>query len=215
MGGNQIVIYRARTAEDAHMLKNMLDEAGIRAMVTNDALADGAGTDILGWPSLARVVVDEDDALTARRIAVEFDRQEIRARIDQPAEAAADGPVPNDWPTCPECGQRRTTSCVACGTSGSRFPPADPMPEETADSESPPVAMCICPTCDEPFVPRFLPTCEWCGHRFEGGDETSAGDRAGGPAEPADKMNHRVTMTMLAVIGFVMAVVAYFAMMWR
>lgn len=211
MSGKQIVIYRARTAVDAQLLKNVLAEAGIRALVTNEALADGAGTDILGWPSLAQVVVDENDALAARRVAMEFDRQAAEGIAEEPAEPAPEKPPADDWPTCPDCSQRRMTSCLACGTSGTRFPPADPMPGEAVDDSSPAPLMCICPTCDEPFVPAFLPVCEWCGHRFDA--DAAASENTADHAD--DDASHRVTMTMLALIGFVVAVVLYFVAMWR
>ena len=91
MTGKQIVVYRARSVQDAHMLKNVLEEAGIRALVTNEVLADGAGTDILGWPSLAQVVVDESDAQAARGIAADFDRQENVARQEGEAKTEPAG----------------------------------------------------------------------------------------------------------------------------
>jgi ribosomal protein L37AE/L43A len=211
MSAKQVTIYHARTAQDAEVLKNILAEAGIRALVSNVALANGAGTDILGWPSLAQVVVDEDDALAARRIAEEFDRQETRGNSESQDEPATSEPAAYEWPTCPQCGQRRTTSCPACGTSGTRFRWGDRMPEEMEDAESASAPTCICPTCDEPFVPRFLAVCEWCGHRFEGG----APQASAGPAQPTEQMNHRVTMTLWALIVFIAVVVVFFAMMWR
>ena len=106
------------------------------------------------------------------------------------------------------------TTCPACETSGTDFPPADPMPEETAEGGSPGPAMHICPTCDEPFVPRYLPVCEWCGHRFEE-DQGSPAESGQRQSEPAERMNGRVTTALWVLIAFVAAVVLYFVVMWR
>ena len=59
------VIYAARNSPEAHMLKNHLGEAGIRAIVTNDVLEGGVGVDIVGWPTLPRVAVAAEDAEAA------------------------------------------------------------------------------------------------------------------------------------------------------
>jgi len=74
MAGELKVIYAARTMQEAHLLKDHLEENGIRAMVTNSSLEGGSGVDILGWPTLARVAVNEEDAAAARQIALQFDR---------------------------------------------------------------------------------------------------------------------------------------------
>jgi hypothetical protein len=39
------------------------------------------------------------------------------------------------------------------------------MPETTRADDYEQLLV-LCPTCDEPFVPRFPARCEWCGHRF-------------------------------------------------
>jgi hypothetical protein len=121
-------IYAARTSQEAHLLKNLLEERGIRAVVTNDVLERGAGVDILGWPTLARVVVGEEDAPAARQIAEEFDRQMSDSRAAASAEPAeaAEPTAEDDWPACPRCSARRTTMCPVCQTSGTDFPMADP-----------------------------------------------------------------------------------------
>ena len=57
------VIYAARTMQEAHLLKDALIEAGIGATVINDLLQGGSGVDVVGWSTLSRVVVPEEDAL--------------------------------------------------------------------------------------------------------------------------------------------------------
>ena len=62
-------IYRAKNLQEAYLLRNALEEQGIRAMVTNEVLQGGSGVDIVGWPTLPRVVVAEEDSARAREIA--------------------------------------------------------------------------------------------------------------------------------------------------
>ena len=128
MSQRQTVVYAARTSQDAHLLRNLLEQLQIKAIVVNDVLERGSGVDILGWPTLARVVVAEEDASRARQIALEFDRQVGSTAAGVPAEgppAAEVTATPESWPTCPGCGARRLTRCPICGTAGSDFQPAD------------------------------------------------------------------------------------------
>jgi hypothetical protein len=120
-------IYRARNVQEAHLLRDTLEAEGIRAMVTNAVLEGGSGVDIVGWPTLARVMVAAEDSVRARQIAVEFDG-EISGRVHEigqnPARSSSEAEVLDVWPCCPECGKRRLTRCPICGTSGADFPPA-------------------------------------------------------------------------------------------
>lgn len=117
MSEKQEVVYTARDKQQAHLLRNLLEEAGIEAAVTADPFSLGAGDD-----GAARVVVAEEDADDARRMAEELERQ---GGISE-APADDEGPVElAEWPTCPECGARRTTTCPVCQTSGTDFPQAD------------------------------------------------------------------------------------------
>ena len=157
---------------------------GIRAIVTNADLEGGAGVDVLGWATLARVAVNEENAITAREIALEFDRSissyaeaggEVVAS-GEPAGTAARPPetrvhvetLPESWPRCPQCGAPRITKCPACGTSGSGFPPADPTGDESSDEPAAP-RLLLCIECDEPFTPEYAHDCEWCSHEFADG----------------------------------------------
>ena len=118
---NPTVIYSARSAQQAHFLKNLLAEAGITASVTNDVLSGGAGVDLVGLSTAAKVLVAEEDAETARRFAVQFDQQAAlaTAELEPPALEA---PV---WPQCPQCDARRSTRCPVCQTAGTDFDEAD------------------------------------------------------------------------------------------
>ena len=128
MSDNITVIYAAQTAQQAHMLKNVLVERGIKAIVTNDVLERGAGVDFIGWETLARVAVAEHDAEVAREIALAFEETLPRNSDETghyPAGLDEVEGEPDFWPECPECGSRRTTLCPVCGTAGSNFPAAD------------------------------------------------------------------------------------------
>ena len=146
MSDNQKVIYAARTSQEAHLLRNLLVEEGIKAVVVNAMLEHG-GIDLVGWATLARVVVTDDDALKARQIAMKFDRKGVEAAAaaqaaEQPPDAEAAPTVINEWPRCPECDAPRSTKCPICGTAGSDFAPVDmgftwvPDPDDAAAAAS-------------------------------------------------------------------------------
>ncbi|MBN2291542.1 MAG: DUF2007 domain-containing protein [Pirellulales bacterium] len=124
------VVYAAKNVQQAYLLKNTLEEAGIRAVVTNATLASGSGVDYVGWNTLARVAVDEPDYDIARQIALDYDRSgvEIALRHEQeePYELGDDeGHVLHEWPRCPQCGAKRITRCPVCKTTGTDFPESD------------------------------------------------------------------------------------------
>ncbi|HEV3022391.1 MAG TPA: DUF2007 domain-containing protein, partial [Pirellulales bacterium] len=125
------VIYTAANVQQAHLLKNLLDEAGIPATVANEALQGAAGEVPLGWATSARVMVSDDRAAESRRIAEEFDAKLATAarlaRSPQPmgstsAESRqgptgaepltsrddiADELAAQRRPRCPQCGRPR------------------------------------------------------------------------------------------------------------
>lgn len=216
MAGDLKVVYVAGTTQEAHLLREYLEESGIRATVTNAVLEGGAGVDIVGWPTSARVAVSEEDAAAARHIAIQFDRAfSARAKAEpldgendgaagQTGDAAGAGAPPRSWPRCPQCNALRITKCPACGTSGTDFSQADAFDADPADEASPPLV--LCPECDEPFAPEYASECEWCGHKFHGGFAPSASE-------------HRFDLSpgLLAVVAVALTVVVgmlvYFAVL--
>ncbi len=214
MAGDLRVVYAARTMQDAYMLKNALEEEGIRAIVTNAVLEGGAGVDVLGWATLARVAVNEENEAAARQLAMEFDRAarprtldaEGAAELDSSERvqtAVAERALAGSWPRCPKCGAPRITRCPACGMSGTGFPPGDVQP----DPPSPrPLLLCI--QCDEPFLPEYAGDCEWCGHEFPDGFR---------PPEPVE--TESLSPALLAIVAAAILVVvrlfAYFAFLVR
>ncbi len=224
MSTAQRVIYIAANPEQAHLLRNLLEEHDIEAFVINDTLnsVHFAASDWLvrasgapGFlPMAPRVVVDEADAEAARAIALEVD-QDLRdgtmspelARLEE--EAGSD----DEWPHCPHCGRPRMSSCPVCQTSATHFPAAFMLEDETAggDPARDEQRLVICPTCDEAFAPRFPSRCEWCGHRFADGVEAPAMNLlVTPPVLRTSELNWRIAGVVLGLAGVVAAVAGWF-----
>jgi hypothetical protein len=165
------VIFSARSAVDAHLLKNILAENGIEAQVLNAATATvvGVGSSIV-WPQVA---VAAKDVAEARRIAAEFDQHTAIGTSDK-VEPATSAVALGDWPVCPRCGARRTAICPACRTVGSDFPPADAIPDREPGAAAP--LLLLCPECDEPFTPGYLRRCAQCDYQFDDGEDVGVDD---------------------------------------
>ena len=165
MSGQPTVIYSAASTQQAYLLKGLLEEQGIAARVVNDAIQLAGGDLPLGWAAAARVVVDQDDALQARQLAEDFDRQTAHEPTDYDlpsAEVAAW----SDWPVCPDCGERRSARCPVCGASGTDFPVADIQASGTDQR-----IMLVCQDCDDHILPEWYRLCPRCGHDFGEGVE--------------------------------------------
>jgi len=225
MSQEHTVIFTALSSQQAHLLRNLLSDAGIKAVVTNDVLDRGAGVGLSGWPTLARVLVAEEDALRARQLALEFDKRAFAS----PSGPVAEAPVPtipvDAWPRCPQCAAPRITRCPVCQTAGTDFPLADMEFAGTAGPDEAGSAICptrgpggeeaepeprrvmlVCPTCDEAFVPEHPRVCEWCGHAFADGYELPA------PEGPAEEISSRMITVVIALLALLAAVVAYFVL---
>ncbi|HEV2969509.1 MAG TPA: DUF2007 domain-containing protein [Pirellulales bacterium] len=188
MSGKQIVIYTAASLPQAHVLRNVLEELGIPASITNDTIQFAVGDVPAGWPTSPRVVVDEQQAELARRVALEFDvagrSSRLRDKGDDDSDSSADRET-IAWPMCPKCGRRRVAICPFCGSTGDDIPPADlsyQALEEHADDEGDTAALrldrqstgtqrnwLLCPTCEEPFEAQYEHACRNCGHDFGDG----------------------------------------------
>jgi predicted RNA-binding Zn-ribbon protein involved in translation (DUF1610 family) len=95
-------VFATRNPAEAHLVRGLLENAGIAAVVENDVLSQWVG-EIVG-EMLPRVcVLDESEVERAAAIVAEWQREEPEA----PA-----------W-ECPKCGEKiggRFTSCWECGT---------------------------------------------------------------------------------------------------
>jgi hypothetical protein len=64
----------------------------------------------------------------------------------------------------------------------------------------------LCPTCDEPFAPRFARQCAWCAHEFDDhGFETDGGEEA-----LDEELDRRVILGLFVLAALVIAGLAYF-----
>ena len=206
-----VVIYRAANTQQASLLRNLLEERGITAWVQNDMIQSAAGELPLGWRGDCQVVVRDSDAAEARALALSFEEQ-IRAgahksAAEEPEYYAATDTWEN-WPKCPQCGERRHTRCPICGQAGDHFPLVDL--DKSGRGE---MVLLMCAPCDEPFRPQFYRLCHRCGHDFGRGIEL---------VPPADVSGHEVAETgrgkLLLVVGAMVllgaAMAAYFALLF-
>lgn len=110
--GNLVKLHASRAVHELHMLRDMLQESGIRAVVLGETLALGRGELPMTSDTLPAVWVGEVDAQRALTIAREFE-----ARSKQHATAPASGA--GEW-TCPACGESiegQFTDCWNCGAT--------------------------------------------------------------------------------------------------
>lgn len=120
---NPVEIYSAGSVPQAYMLRNLLAESGIVAVVANSTL-HGGGVDLVGLHTAAKVMVAQKNAAAARRFALQFDDAAVAA-AEFPPEPDPLSDSTYDWPRCPGCGERRSTRCKICHTSGTDFNLAD------------------------------------------------------------------------------------------
>jgi hypothetical protein len=213
MEQNPVVVYRARNALEAEQIVQRLADLGIKALVANDLLESGRGVDAVGWATDARVVVGAGDAERARQLVLQFEHEQQGCGCNcscgkqaEPVDMGRDWV----WPLCPQCDSQRTTTCPGCGRSGTDFAPGDRPPHtspEGAPAEDE-AQVLICPSCDEPFVPQYLPRCEWCGHKFD-----AEPDEAATVAPGLDESsNGRILVVMALIVLFAIGGALY---LWR
>jgi hypothetical protein len=95
-------VFATRNPVEAHLVRGLLENAGIAAIVENDVLTTGVGEIVeAALPSVC--ILDESRADEALALIAEWQREE---------------PEAPPW-ECPKCGERidgRFTSCWECGT---------------------------------------------------------------------------------------------------
>ena len=225
MEDSQKVVYAAKNVQQAYLLKTTLEEMGISAVVANASLDGGSGVDYVGWNTLPRVVVDEIDYQTARRIAMDFDHTGVAAaeehaqdeRQSHDGQEQEAGETLHEWPSCPNCRAPRITHCPVCQTTGSDFPEADPEfvwgmgldeiqegGDQEGDEDHEEKLVLMCPTCDDPFLPEFPNRCAMCGHQFADGFEVEL------QSAPPEQHDTRVIALMIGMGVLLVALVGYF-----
>jgi hypothetical protein len=212
MDRSLVTIYRAATLQDAYLLRNRLEEEGIKAQVGEGAIEQGAGVDIVGFPTNCRVAVFEEDAERALQLVMEFEQ----AVCGGCCKNGSAEPLPGDdspaqvdsaavWPVCPKCGAARTAICPFCEATADSFPLADDF-NGSPDAEQ--ALRLLCPTCDEPHEARFLSKCGHCGYQFSP-DEVVA------PAEESTPVPVALYVGVAVVIAVPLALVIYLMVVLR
>lgn len=201
-----VPIFTAANLMQAQLLRDALADEDIDAWIINDALSGAVGELPVGWASSPRVVVSRDDAETARAIALEFEKKPSSAPVAgayvEPAESVVDADA---WPRCLMCAHRRLAVCRFCGHAGDDFPIGYAGPAGAADDA--PLQL-VCPTCDEPFTPRFYKVCEHCGYEFEDGIEL---DR---PRRTVEEMQGDLTRVWIVIGGMIGIFAAIGVYLW-
>jgi len=201
LSGQPTIIYHAANAQQAHLLKGLLEERGMAAWVVNDAIQMAGGELPLGWTAAACVVVGENDALEARQFAEEFDRTTSREPTSDPGDDSAASAEWDDWPTCPECHERRAIRCPICGVSGTKFELAD-----IQETEAGPRVLLMCEACDDHFRPEMFRRCHHCGHDYGDGYEIES-------ATPRpEEVNRRVWLLAAGLIIATALLIGYLAL---
>jgi hypothetical protein len=208
-------IYIAANVQQAHLLRNLLAEAGIDSFVSNETL-NGVHFVPSDWliraaggpgfaPTAPKLVVHEDDAEEAREILLEAESTLLAGgAAPELVQLEAETGEEQAWPICPHCARPRLATCPVCKTSGTDFPPAFLPDDVEADGSV------LCTICDEAFTPRFPARCEWCGHRFADGYEPK-------PAEPlvtkpriVEEMTSRAAILLFGMLAVSAAMLGWF-----
>lgn len=234
--GELVVVYKTTMISDAAARAARLHDEGIDAEITGDSLTASFGAPALGMAAPLFVLVGQEHEQRARAILAEelpvtrpapTNLVDLMARPD--LQTGKHGPTLVAWPRCPDCDKPRVAMCPYCGTSGTEFPRAEGEPddrellaagESVDERERDPsnVLFVICTMCDEPFVPRFAPTCEWCGHNFV---TRRSADAALGTTREDDEralsrdVARRVFIALLILGGMFGGILAYFASLVR
>lgn len=110
-----------------------------------------------------------------------------------------------DWPLCPQCGQKRQVRCSVCGTAGSEFPLVDIHPSGGYQQ-----VLLFCPTCDDHFRPQFYRRCHGCGYDY--GEGIGSGGEPHGEPEGVTARTWLIVWILLAVAA---GVIGYFGWLLR
>ncbi len=181
-----IVVYAAANLAEAYHLKNILAEEGIAAEVTNSLLEGGSGVDIVGWPTLPRLLVREHDADRARRVALEYDRRNrphgdeaeeeaLLASAADPAQADhRDETVGTRGPSGAETGSPgKAEHAAEYALGGNRQNRPDGANQRDRQATGTPrrelPAWPVCPMCGRKRITQ-CPYCGACGSDFPLGD---------------------------------------------
>ncbi len=224
-------VHSTESLQDAHTVRALLAAAGVSAVLVRDPFELGRS----GGAGEVRIEVAAADETAARRVIGRFEHSrrgptdEHDAANPWPRCPECAAPRITCCPVCQTAGRDfpqadpyfsvlpepgAAEEPLSCGCGGCA---ADPSGEATTlaggisdlsqdharEQDAP--TMLTCTTCDEPFVPRYLKRCEWCGHTFPDGIEF---ERPDGPAEP---LNARVVFVFFALAAAALGLLAWLA----
>ncbi|OHB73222.1 MAG: hypothetical protein A2V70_09465 [Planctomycetes bacterium RBG_13_63_9] len=172
MPREQTVIYATASSQKAHLLRELLGDSQVEAVVVDKLPRQGSGGDNVSQSVPFGVAVANHNAPRARRIAMDFDQEGVRAaeraaRVEAPA-------LPGAWPKCPECDAPRSTRCPICETAGTDFAPVDMGFSWIADLDDAAAAAAAAGSCS-------------CGpHGCSSGGPAAETDMSGGDRDPGE-----------------------------
>ena len=206
----QVEIYRAANTQEAQVLKNVLENEGIRTFISNEGLL--GASDLVGWNIDPQVMVGESDVELAMPIIHEFLQQVLDRRnlnIDETDDETTE--PESDWPHCPVCDEPRVAQCNGCQLVGNDFGEAVFVESdsglEKGHSEiefeiEPKERLLMCTVCDQPFHPVYRKTCR-CNYQFEDGIEFVR--------KPASiQINARTVIVLIAILATIAIGCFYF-----
>src|SRR5437870_4483115 len=117
MSQDLTVIYRGWQLQEAYLLRNLLIDQGIPAVVLNENVQSLRGAVPMTPETGPQVAVREEFAEQARAFALQFDtaQRRLSPTDDVPAPSNVNQLAAPGWPVCPECGAARSAKCPVCG----------------------------------------------------------------------------------------------------
>ena len=163
-------VYSAANGLEAHSLRAVLEERGIRAEVVGETLQTAAGDLPLGQSLAPRIWVWEGDAGRARELIEEFTSQSRQESHGSPGLAKLDDPIEVTF-LCEECGEilafpdrcrGHVETCPHCGNFVD-------VPDADAKPDDPTKVTVLCQECGAilafPGESRgYVETCPHCGN---------------------------------------------------
>lgn len=213
-----VEVYRAADQQQAHVLKNLLAEDGVRAFVSGENLA--GMTDMTGWTVMPKVMVAATDLKQARLIVSDYDER-LRsspqpASIDELENEYAEEDEYVDsrldsWPSCSSCSTPKHTTCPSCEKTGVGFDLAEFVAASETESENseieilPEQLKLLCPVCETIFVPQFFSSCDCKLLGVDAGQELNRPSVA--PAQ--SPVNGRILTVVLGILAVIAAAIYF------
>ena len=162
MSGDLRVVAQYGTPEEAHLLRNRLERAGIRVFLENETTAAWAWHFANAFGGVKLLVLEEDLPAAQQILALDDEQQIAPSGTEADARLDRDG-APDSW-TCPNCRAEVDLGmdvCWACGTAGDGTvtwtAEGEPGPEaETPERGPPPAELALLTILFPPTFAYFL-----------------------------------------------------------